>query len=249
MKLYNKLAIVTGGASGFGEAICRLFAEEGAEVIILDNHVENGQKVADSIGDAAHFIQCDLQASAEITRAFDSLASKYGKVDILVNNAGYTHARAPLDEVGEDEFDKVFNINVKAIFWTSKLALPLMAGDSQSVILNMASTAAIRPRPELTWYNASKGAVVAATKSMAIELADRNIRVCAINPVMGETGLLEKFMGMDDTPENRSRFTSTIPLGRLSTPNDIANAALYLASDDASMVTGIALEVDGGRCI
>lgn len=249
MKLQNKIAIVTGGASGFGEAICHLFAEEGAQVLIIDNNADNGHKVAKAIGKSSHFILCDLQDSRDIARAFDLIATKYGRVDILVNNAGYTHSRAPLDKVSEEEFDKVFDINVKAMFWTSKFALPMMSNDSHAVILNMASTAASRPRPELTWYNASKGAVVAATKSMAIELASRKVRVCAINPVMGETGLLEKFMGVDDTPENRSKFISTIPLGRLSTPKDIANAALYLASDEASMVTGIALEVDGGRCI
>ena len=173
----------------------------------------------------------------------------FGGVDIMVNNAGYTHKNQPMLDVGEEEFDRIFAVNVKAIYLAALACVPEMEKRGGGVIINTASTAGVRPRPGLTWYNGSKGAAIILTKSMAAELAPKNIRVCAINPVIGETGMLEQFMGMKDTPENRAKFLAAIPLGRFSKPADIANAALFLASPDSSMITGVALEVDGGRCV
>tara|TARA_R110002012_G_scaffold219852_2_gene391340 strand:- start:236 stop:991 length:756 start_codon:yes stop_codon:yes gene_type:complete len=251
MKLKEKVAVVTGGASGFGRAICEKFVKEGAHVVICDLDSEKGKLLAHSLGGEgkAIFKKCDVTDLDSLRDLFEIITDRYHHIDIMVNNAGYTHTKGSLVDVSEEEFDKVFSVNVKALYRTTKLSFPLLKLAQKPVIINIASTAAVRPRPDLTWYNASKGAVVTATKSMAIELAPHNIRVCAINPVMGETGMLEKFMGVPDTEKNRKTFLSTIPLGRFSTPDDIANAALYLSSDDASMVTGISLEIDGGRCI
>ena len=173
----------------------------------------------------------------------------FGGVDIMVNNAGYTHKRQSMLDVSEADFDRIFAVNVKAIYLAALACVPIMQKRGGGVIINTASTAGVRPRPGLTWYNGSKGAAITLTKSMAAELAPKNIRVCAINPVIGETGMLEQFMGMPDTPSNRAQFLATIPLGRFSTPADVANAALFLASPESSMITGVALEVDGGRCV
>ncbi|MCG9681829.1 glucose 1-dehydrogenase [Vibrio sp. Isolate23] len=249
MKLTNKVALVTGGASGFGQAICEKFAQEGASVLVVDINGQGAEKVAQDIGGRAWAFQADVSKECDVQRLFAQVREQLGTVDILVNNAGVTHPRKALEAVTEAEFDRVFSINVKSMFFTAKYAVPMMRASGGGVIINTASTAASRPRPGLTWYNTSKGAVVTMTKSMAAELAQDNIRVCALNPVIGETGMLEEFMGKPDTPENRQAFLDTIPLGRFLKPVDVAKAALFLASEEASMVTGVDLEVDGGRCI
>ncbi|ERB66389.1 3-ketoacyl-ACP reductase [Vibrio coralliilyticus] len=249
MKLTNKVALVTGGASGFGQAICEKFAQEGASVLVVDINGQGAEKVAQDIGERAWAFQADVSKECDVQRLFAQVREQLGTVDILVNNAGVTHPRKALEAVTEAEFDRVFSINVKSMFFTAKYAVPMMRASGGGVIINTASTAASRPRPGLTWYNTSKGAVVTMTKSMAAELAQDNIRVCALNPVIGETGMLEEFMGKPDTPENRQAFLDTIPLGRFLKPVDVAKAALFLASEEASMVTGVDLEVDGGRCI
>ncbi len=249
MRLENKTALVTGAASGFGAEIARVFAREGAKVVLFDLNGPGAEAVAAGIGPAAVVVAGDVTRRADVDRALD-VATEHGggALDIIVNNAGWTHRNKPLLEVTEDEFDRVYAINVKSIFHMVSAAVPRLKGRG-GVILNVGSTAGIRPRPGLTWYNSTKGAVNLLTRSLAVELAPERIRVNCIAPVMGATGLLESFMGMPDTPENRARFIATIPLGRLSEPKDIANAALYLASDEAEFVTGVILEVDGGRTI
>lgn len=250
MRLEGKVAIVTGAASGFGKGIAERFVREGANVLIPDLSAEAGETVAAALNEArpgaARFVRTDVSRDADTAVAIATAVEAFGGLDIVVNNAGYTHRNKPMAEVSEDEFDRIFAVNVKAIFLSVRHAAPHLSAKGGS-ILNIASTAGIRPRPGLTWYNASKGAVITATKSMAVELAPK-IRVNCLCPVLGQTGLTSTFLG-DDTPERRAQFLATIPLGRMSTPEDIANAALYLSSDEASMVTGVALEVDGGRCI
>ncbi len=248
MRLKDRIAIVTGAASGFGEGMARRFAEEGAKVIVADINHEAGQKVADDIGAAARFVRADVSLDDDVAAMVAAAEEAFGGLHILVNNAGYTHRNSPMLEVPEDVFDRIFAVNVKSIYLGARHAVPLFRAAGSGVILNIASTAGVRPRPGLTWYNASKGAVITMTKSMAIELAPERIRVCAINPVAGETGMLHLFMG-EDTPEKREQFVRTIPLGRFSLPKDVANAALFLCSDEAEMMTGTCLEVDGGRCI
>ena len=247
-RLENKVALVTGGGSGFGEGIVETFAREGASAAIVDIDLANAETVARRIGQSAIAVRADVSKAADVARAVDAVAEAFGRIDILVNNAGISHRNQPMLEVGEDEFDRVFAVNVKSIYLFARTVVPLMRSQGRGMILNVGSTAGLRPRPGLTWYNGSKGAVHAITKSMAVELAPDRIRVCALAPVAGETPLLATFMG-EDTPEKRELFRSSIPLGRLSRPQDIANAALYLASDEADLVTGVVLEVDGGRCI
>lgn len=250
MRLSGKRAIVTGAASGFGKAIAETFAREGAQVGVLDVNREGAEAAAAAIGPAALALPCDVTDGAGVKAAVARAAAAFGGLDIVVNNAGWTHLNRPMLEVDEAEFDKVYAINVKAIFLMAHAALPVMrAQGTGGVIVNVGSTAGIRPRPGLTWYNGSKGAAHILTKSMAAELAPDGIRVCALAPVIGETALLERFMGVPDTPENRARFVATIPLGRMSQPRDIAGAALYLCSDEAAFLTGVILEVDGGRCV
>lgn len=246
-RLQEKVAVVTGAASGFGEAIAKRFAEEGAEVVVADMNGEGAERVAREIGSRAIAVAADVRRRDDITRMMDVAASGFGGLDILVNNAGFTHRNRPLLEVDEATFDTIFEVNIKAVYLATMAAVPLMQ-EKGGVIINTASTAGLRPRPGLTWYNASKGWVITATKSMAVELASSNIRVNCLCPVAGETGMLALFMG-EDTPEMREKFVSTIPLGRLSLPRDIADAALWLASGEAAFVTGVALEIDGGRCI
>ena len=248
MRLQGKTALVTGAASGFGAEIARVFAREGAKVAIFDLNEAGARDVAGEIGRAAVAVAGDVTSRVDVDRALDATAELGGGIDIVVNNAGWTHRNKPLLEVTEDEFDRVYAINVKSIFHMVSAAVPRMKARG-GVMINIGSTAGIRPRPGLTWYNSTKGAVNLVTRSLAAELAPEKIRVNCIAPVMGATGLLESFMGVPDTPENRARFVATIPLGRLSTPRDIANAALYLASDEAEFVTGVVLEVDGGRTI
>lgn len=247
-RLQNKVAIVTGGASGFGEGIARRFAEEGAKVVVADLNLKGAERVAGDIGKAAVAVQTDVSQRAEIERMVATAMDAFGRVDVMVNNAGYTHRNGDMLKVEEDTFDLITAVNMKAIYYSTLAVAPIMESQGGGSIITTASTAGLRPRPGLTWYNASKGWAITATKSMAVELAPKNIRVNALCPVAGETGMLAQFMG-EDTPELRAKFRASIPLGRLSTPLDIANAALWLASDEAAFITGVALEVDGGRCI
>lgn len=252
MRLKDKVAVITGAGSGFGEGMARLFAEEGAKVVIADIDETGGKRVAQVIqqqGGQAMFQKADVSKDAEVKALVDAAVKQFGRVDIMVNNAGYTHRNQPMLNVSEAEFDKVFAVNVKAIFLAARHVVPAMRKQGGGVILNTVSTAAVRPRPGLTWYNSSKGAAQTMTKSMAAELAPDKIRVVAVNPVIGDTGMTEQFMGVANTPENRQKFLATIPLGRMSTPKDVARAALFLCSDDAEFLTGVCMEVDGGRCI
>lgn len=246
-RLERKVAVVTGAGSGFGEGIAKRFAEEGAKVVVADINGAEAKRVAGEIGEAACAVTVDVTVSADVEAMIAAATSGFGKLDILINNAGYTHRNGSLLDVDEETFDRILAVNAKAIYLATLKAVPAME-QAGGVILNTASTAGLRPRPGLTWYNASKGWAITATKSMAVELAPKKIRVNALCPVAGETGMLHLFMG-EDTPEKRAQFRATIPLGRLSTPLDIANAALWLASDEAEFITGVALEVDGGRCI
>jgi 3-oxoacyl-[acyl-carrier protein] reductase len=249
MRLDGKTALVTGAASGFGAEIAAVFAKEGAKVVILDLNEEGANAVAARIGDAARAVGGDVTRAEDIARSVSAATEFGGRLDIVVNNAGWTHRNKPMLDVTEDEFDRVYDVNVKSIFHMSRAVVPLMRDAGGGVIINIGSTAGIRPRPGLTWYNSTKGAVNLLSRSMAVELAPHKIRVNGIAPVIGETRLLEAFMGMPDTPENRSKFVATIPWGRFSTPRDIANACLFLASDEAEFITGVILEVDGGRTI
>jgi len=247
MRLDGKTAIVTGGASGFGAGIVRKFAAEGAKVMVADLNASGAADLAKEVAGVACAV--DVGNGASVTAMADLANREFGGApDILVNNAGVTHVPTPLDEISEDDFDRVLNVNAKSVYLTARAFVPAMKERQSGAILNVASTAGVSPRPRLSWYNASKGWMITATRAMAVELAPFGIRVNAVNPVAGETPLLKSFLG-EDTPEMRQKFLSTIPIGRFSTPEDIANAACYLCSDEASMVTGVAMEVDGGRCI
>jgi len=246
MRLQGKVAIVTGGGSGFGEGIVNKFVAEGAKVLIADRDEANAQRVAQATG--AQWIRSDVTQAADVKAMIDAAASRFGGLDILVNNAGMGHLPQPLEGLPEDDFDKIIAVNVKSIYLAAREAVPRFKAQKKGVILNIASTAGVSPRPRLAWYNASKGWVITATRAMAVELAPFGIRVNALNPVAGETPMLKTFMG-EDTPEMRAKFLSTIPIGRFSTPEDLGNAACFLCSDEASMITGVAMEVDGGRCI
>ncbi len=248
MRLNNKIALVTGAGSGFGRGIAARFAEEGAKLVVADINEEAAKMVAGEIGDCAIAVVADVSKNSDVEAMIQQTVAQWGRLDILVNNAGTTHRNKPMTEVTEEEFDRIFAVNVKSVFLTARHGVPLMKEQGHGMILNVASTAGLRPRPGLAWYNTSKGAMITATKAMAIELASFKIRVNAINPVAGETGMLHLFMG-EDTPEKRAQFVSSIPWGRLSQPQDMANAALFLCSDEADMVTGTCMEVDGGRCI
>ncbi len=248
-QLEGKVAIVTGGAAGFGEGIVRSYLAEGAKVVIADLDSARGEALAQELGPDAAFVRCDVSVGAQVDAVVQACVGRFGPPQIVVNNAGTTHANRPLMEVDEATFDLLFAVNVKSIFHMTRAVVPLMRAARRGVILNVGSTAGLRPRPGLTWYNGSKGAVNLLSKSLAVELAPDNIRVNAICPVMGETGLLEKFMGVPDTPENRARFIATIPLGRLCKPSDVAAVALFLASDSAEFLTGMEVPVDGGRTV
>jgi 3-oxoacyl-[acyl-carrier protein] reductase len=249
MRLKDKVAVVTGGGSGFGAGIVRKFVGEGAKVVIADRDLDAARRVAAEVGEgSARAVQADVSRAADVKAMLDAAQSAFGGLHILVNNAGMGHLPQPLEGLPEDDFDRVFAVNMKSIYLAAKEVVPRFKAQKQGVILNMASTAGVSPRPRLTWYNASKGWVITATRSMAVELAPFGIRVVALNPVAGETPMLKTFMG-EDTPEVRAKFLSTIPIGRFSTPEDLGNAACFLCSDEASMITGVAMEVDGGRCI
>ena len=248
MRLKDKTAIVTGAGSGFGKGIAMRFAKEGARVGVIDINAEAAREVASQIGNSAFAMEADVSIDGDVSRLVQEALDRWGQLDILVNNAGTTHRNQPMTEVTEEEYERIFAVNVKSVYLSARHVVPVMKKQGFGVILNVASTAGVRPRPGLVWYNTSKGAMITATKAMAIELAGEKIRVNAINPVAGETGMLHLFMG-DDTPEKRAQFISSIPLGRLSLPEDMANAALFLCSDEAEMITGLCMEVDGGRCI
>ena len=249
MRLKGKTALVTGGASGFGAEIVLSYVREGAKVVILDLNGNGAQKIADAAGGGTIAVAGDVTKQSDIDAAVKRAVDTFGKLDIVVNNAGWTFRNKPMLEVSEAEFDKVFAINVKSIFLMTNAVVPVMRKQKSGRIINIGSTAGLRPRPGLTWYNATKGAVNLMSKSMAVELAPDGIRVNCIAPVIGETALLESFMGVPDTPENRAKFLATIPLGRMSKPEDIANAALYLASNEANFITGVEFPVDGGRTV
>ncbi|MCW2245814.1 3-oxoacyl-[acyl-carrier protein] reductase [Azospirillum fermentarium] len=248
MRLEGKTAIVTGGGSGFGAGIVRRFVAEGARVLVADLNADAAAQVAADCGPAALPCRADVSVDADVAAMVAQAVAAFGRLDIIVNNAGFTHRNMPMTAVDEATFDRIYAVNVKSIFLAARHGVPVLRDQGGGVILNVASTAGLRPRPGLTWYNGSKGAVITLTKSMAVELAPDRIRVCALNPVAGETGMLHLFMG-EDTEAKRDLFRSSIPLGRLSTPADIANAALFLCSDEAEFLTGVCLEVDGGRCV
>ncbi len=248
MRLEGKTAIVTGGASGFGAGIVRKFVDEGARVLIADLNGDGAEALAAEIGRMVSAATVDVSDDGSVGAMIAGAMDRFGRIDILVNNAGIGHKPQPLEGLAEEAFDRLFAVNAKSVYLTARHVVPLMKAAGGGVLLNIASTAGVSPRPRLTWYNATKGWMITATQSMAVELAPAKIRVNAINPVAGETPLLKTFMG-EDTPEIRAKFLATIPIGRFSTPEDIGNAACFLCSDEASMVTGVALLVDGGRCI
>ncbi len=248
MRLAGKTAIVTGGGSGFGAGIVAKFIAEGARVMVADINEDAATQVAASAGENAIAQVVDVANGSSMQSMAKAATDHFGKLDIMVNNAGITHLPQAMEEVTEDDFDRVLAVNAKSVYLSAKYIVPHMKKNGAGAILNVASTAGVSPRPRLSWYNASKGWMITATKSMAVELAPLGIRVNALNPVAGETPLLKSFMG-EDTPEIRARFLSTIPIGRFSQPEDLGNAACFLCSDEASMITGVAMEVDGGRCI
>jgi len=251
MRLRGKIALVTGAGSGFGEGIATRFALEGARILVNDVARDAGERVAAAIrkaGGDAHFAYGDVSSGPDVQGLLSAAKANFGGLDIVVNNAGVSHRNQALLEVSEADFDRVYAINVKSLFWTAQHMVPHFRERGGGVFINIASTAGVRPRPGLVWYNGSKGAMITISKAMAVELAPDRIRVNVINPVAGETPLLATFMG-EDTPARRAQFIASIPLGRFSQPRDIANAALYLASDEADFITGACLEVDGGRCV
>jgi len=251
VRLSNKVAIVTGAGSGFGEGIATRFAQEGAKVVVNDIDAVSAARVARAIagaGGQASAKQGDVTKDADVAALVAHALATYGDLHVVVNNAGTTHRNQPMLDVGEAEFDRIYAVNVKSLFLTARHAVPHLREKREGVFITIASTAGVRPRPGLTWYNGSKGAAIVTSRSMAAELAPHNIRVNVINPVAGETALLAQFMG-EDTPERRAKFVASIPLGRLSQPSDIATAAVFFASDEAAFITGACLEVDGGRCV
>jgi len=248
MRLKDKVAIVTGAGGGFGEGIARLFVDEGAKVIVADISGDAAARVVAELGGGATAIEGDVSKGADVHAMVVAAQRIHGGLDIVVNNAGTTHRNQPMLGVDEETFDRVYAVNVKSIYWMAQHAIPVLRAQGRGgSIINISSTAGIRPRPGLVWYNGTKGAVNTMTQCMAIELAPDNIRVNAICPVLGQTGLTDLFVGNANDPEVRARFLSTIPLGRMSTPADIANACLWLAEDSSSFITGVLLPVDGGR--
>jgi len=248
MRLGDKTAIVTGGGSGFGAGIVKKFVAEGARVMVADINEKAAAEIASQYAEKAIAHTVDVANAKSMRTMAEAAFDHFGKLDILVNNAGITHLPQAMEDVEEDEFDRVLAVNAKSVFLAAKTIVPHMKVNKNGAILNVASTAGVSPRPRLSWYNATKGWMITATRSMAVELAPEGVRVNALNPVAGETPLLQSFLG-EDTPEMRAKFLATIPLGRFSQPEDLGNAACFLCSDEASMITGVAMEVDGGRCI
>ena len=246
MRLAGKVAVVTGAASGFGEGIATRFHAEGAKVVIADLNEQAGEQVAQKVQGV--FVKTDVSENHQMKNLVAATLEAFGTLDIFINNAGFTSRNSPMLEVDEATFDRIYAVNVKAIYLSAHHVLPIFRQKGHGMILNIASSGGIRPRPGLVWYNSSKGAAITMTRAMAIELAPENIRVCALNPVAGKTGMLPLFMG-EDTEEKYEEFRASVPLGRLSTPQDVAYAALFLCSDEAELLTGVCLEVDGGRCI
>jgi NAD(P)-dependent dehydrogenase (short-subunit alcohol dehydrogenase family) len=252
MNLNDKVAIVTGGASGFGAAIARRLAQAGAAVMVADLNAEGAQRMADeliSAGGRAAAMTCDVSCEADYRRLVDGVLQQLGGLHIVVNNAGTTHRNKPALQVTEDEFDRVYRVNLKSIYWSAQCALPHFVAQGRGVMVNVASTTGVRPGPGLTWYSGSKAAMLNLTKGLALEFARAGIRINAVNPMIGETPMMADFMGMEDTPANRERFLSRIPLGRFTRPDDVGSAVTFLASDEASFLTGVCLDVDGGRNI
>jgi len=252
MRLADKVAVITGAGSGFGAGIATRFAEEGARIVAADINGDGAARIVEDIrnaGGTAFPVTADVSKGDEMARIIAAAVDEFGELDIVVNNAGTTHKNRPMLEVDEATYDRVFAVNVKSVYHSAIHAVPVFRRQGRGSFINIASTAGIRPRPGLTWYAATKGAVITMTKAMAVELAPDNIRANAINPVVSATGLLKDFLPGEDTPETRAKFVATIPLGRMSTPRDVAAACLFLASQDAEFLTGVCLEVDGGRCI
>lgn len=249
-RLQGKVAIVTGASSGFGAAIARRFGEEGAKVVLADINVEAGQKIASENAENLVFQKLDVTSAADWKAVMDAAISKFGRLDILVNNAGTSYKNKPTLDVTEDEWERVFTVNVKSIYLSVREFMPRMIEQGQGAsMINVSSIGATRPRPGLVWYNSSKGAVTNATKGLAAEYGPHKIRVNSVAPLLSGTGLFEMFAGVPDTPENRAKFLSNVPLGRLTDPKDIANACLYLASDDGNFVNGTEIVVDGGKSV
>jgi 3-oxoacyl-[acyl-carrier protein] reductase len=248
MRLMGKVAIVTGAGGGFGEGIARAFVNQGAKVIIADLSGDAARRVLEELGPSAAAIEGDVSKSDDVKAMVQAAVGVFGGLDIIVNNAGTTHRNQPMLGVDEETFDRVYAVNVKSIYWMMQHALPVLRAQGRGgSIINISSTAGIRPRPGLVWYNGTKGAVNTMTQCMALELAPDNIRVNAVCPVLGQTGLTELFMGQPNDPEVQARFMTSIPLGRMSLPSDIANACLWLAEDASNFITGVLLPVDGGR--
>ena len=247
MRLENKTALVTGAGSGMGKCIAETFAREGARVALADINFDAAKSVALAIGNNAIALRCDVANKAEFEAAVADTLSAFGRLDILVNNAGTTHVNKPMLDITEDEYDRIFAVNVKGVFFGCQAVVPVFRKQGGGVIINIGSTAGLRPRPGLSAYNATKGAVHTLTKALAVELGGDHIRVCAIAPVATETPLLPSFLG--PAPGMREKFVATVPLGRLAQVQDMANTALFLASDEAGFLTGNIVEVDGGRCV
>jgi 3-oxoacyl-[acyl-carrier protein] reductase len=250
MRLAGKIAIVTGAARGFGEGIARTFAREGARLVLADRDAAGVARLAAELGPEASAVAADVARAGDVEAIVAAALARFGGIDIVVNNAGTTHRNRPMLEVDEESFDRVYAVNVKSLFWMARAAVPVLRAQGRGgSIINIGSTGGIRPRPGLVWYNGSKAAVNVISMCMAAELAADNIRVNSVCPVIGETGLVEEFMGMKNTKANREKFLAGIPLGRMSAPADVANACLWLAEDASSFITGILLPVDGGRCV